>query len=355
MSFWGEKIRVFGLKTVFRKIWNVKNTHNILVNTANYLRMNKYLLYFLFRLCVAISLKIHFSGWVNPRVCRFVHKKMIHLQHGVSCPTTDDIRKYAVASQFAYFKENETLFEDSLADLKKNFGDNVIYVPFYKDGTENEIDVEKRILAGYFIKVKKKQGNEMVVAFRGTKKKEWNEWKNNMDSIPILRHFYRGPVGQDKPVFSLWVHRGILKEYDRCRSDFLKKIKQEYCGGELVFVGHSKGIISQLGALDYVVNYDIPDRPFPIHLITFGAYKVFAHLQQGVDPHTIFKKLGLYCSQVRFVRDPVVNYPYFRSCYQHVFDTRVFLKHPPNSLLEHSIYNYKRFFMDIPPFQQGFD
>lgn len=333
------------------------------------------LLYFLVRLSIAVALQVRLAGWVNPRVCRFVHSP----QQVVSTPTTDDIRRYAVASQFAYVKEDDPSFAGSLSDLKQVCGEQVIYTPFFKDGTEKETDVKRQVLAGYIIQVNHLSNIETIVAFRGTKRKEWSEWKNNMDSIPVLRRFTKQSDKQsekqsasDKKVtakqsdkqsekevtdrskegFSLWIHRGITKEYDRCRLDFLKKIeelvqvRELVKKGELVFVGHSKGIISQLGALDFVVQYD---RPFPIRLITFGAYKVFAPLPGGDDPREIFKKWGLHCTQVRFLRDPVVHYPFFRSCYQHVFDTRIYLKQPPNSLLEHSIYNYNRFFTAITP------
>jgi len=321
--------------------------------------MNKYLLYFLIRLSLTITLRLQFSGWVNPRVCRFIHSRNIYLQHGVSNPTTDDIRRYVVASQFAYFNKEDPSFECSLNDLKKNYGEEVVYTPFFKDGTEKETDVKRQIIAGYFIQANdlKRHSTETVVAFRGTKRMHLDEWKNNMDSIPVLRHFIKDSdegkeTGKKHPVcFSLWVHRGITKEYDRCRIDFLKKMKQVYKGGELVFVGHSKGIVSQLGALDFVVQFT-PNRCFPIHMISFGSYKVFADLPGGDNPREIFKKMGLYCSRVNFLRDPVVNYPFFRSYYRHVFDTGVYLKQPPNSLLEHSIFNYKRFFMDIPPYTQ---
>ena len=324
-----------------------------------HIRMNKYLLYFLFRLSVAIAIRLQIYGWVNPRVCRFIHSRDIYLQHGVSSPTADDIRRYVVASQFAYFKEGDPSYEGSLSDIKRIYGDEVVYTPFFKDGTEKETDKKRQILAGYVIQVNdfKKQCIETVVAFRGTKRQEWVEWKNNMDSMPILRHFMKQknfnkkdnkhPVN-DEIEFSLWVHRGVTKEYDRCRLDFLKKIKQVYRGGELVFVGHSKGIISQLGALDFVLHFGSKNC-FPIHLISFGSYKIFAHLPGGDNPHEIFKKYGLHCSRVHFLRDPVVNYPYFRPYYHHVFDTRIYLKQPPNSLMEHSVFNYKRFFMDIPP------
>jgi len=301
-------------------------------------------LYFLVRLSIAVALRVRLSGWVNPRVCRYVHSP----QQVVFTPTTDEIRRYAVASQFAYSKEDDPSFAGSLLDLKQVCGEQVIYTPFFKDGTEKESDVKRQVLAGYIIQV----NTETIVAFRGTKRKEWSEWKNNMDSIPVLRRFIKQSDSEkqrDKQVtkeeFSLWIHRGITREYDRCRLDFLKKIEELVQTGEqakLVFVGHSKGIVSQLGALDFVVQYD--RSPFPIHLITFGAYKVFAPLPGGDDPREIFKKWGLYCTQVRFLRDPVVHYPFFRPCYKHVFDTRIYLKQPPNSLMEHSIYNYKRFF-----------
>ena len=319
--------------------------------------MNKFLLYFIFRLSVAFALKVKLSKWINPRTCRFIHSRDNNLKHGITLPTTDDIARYSVASQFAYFKESESSFNGSLNDLKNIYGDDVVYTPFFKDGTERETDVKQQILAGYIIQV---SNVEIVVAFRGTKKKDWDEWKNNMDSIPVLRHFIKQsesekPMNDEEkhPVeFSLWIHRGINKEYDRCRLDFLKNIKEVYQGGKIVFVGHSKGIVSQLGALDFVINYDSQNRCFPIHLITFGAYKMFADLPGGDNPHEIFKNYGLHCSRVHFLRDPVVNYPYFRHCYKHVFDTIIHLKQPPNSLLEHSIYNYKRFLLDVPQSKQ---
>ena len=322
--------------------------------------MNKHLLYFLFRLSIVVALWFRYSSWVNPRVCRFIHSRN---QQVVSCPTTNNLRKYAVASQFAYFKKGDPYFEGSLLDMKQVYGDGLVYTPFFKDGTEKETDEKRQILAGYIIQVNDfttGRSIETVVAFRGTKKKEWVEWKNNMDGQPVLRHFTHLGISNaqtetpvdDNVAFSLWVHRGITKEYDRCRLDFLEKIKQVYQGGELVFVGHSKGIISHLGALDFVVHFNTEKRCFPIHLISFGAYRVFAHLSGGDDPCEIFKKWGLQCSRVHFLRDPVVHYPFFRPCYQHVADTTIYLKQPPNSLLEHSIYNYKRFFMDIPPTQK---
>lgn len=318
--------------------------------------MNKYLLYFLFRLSVAFALKVKISGLINSRTCRFIHSSDNNLKHSVSPPTTDDITRYSVASQFAYFKGSESSFNGSLNDLKNIYGNDVVYTPFFKDGTERETDMKRQILAGYIIQV---SDVEIVVAFRGTKKKDWNEWKNNMDSIPVLRQFIKHSEKQSEndeekhPVeFSLWIHRGINREYDRCRQDFFKKINELYKGGKIVFVGHSKGIVSQLGALDFVINYDSHNRCFPIHLITFGAHKMFADLPGGDNPHEIFKKYGLHSSRVHFLRDPVVNYPYFRNCYKHVFDTIIHLKQPPNSLLEHSIYNYKLFFMDVPQSKQ---
>lgn len=310
--------------------------------------MNKYLLYFLLRLSIAVALNFHFSGLVNPRVCKFIHSNEIYLKNDVSTPTADDIKRYVVAAEFAYFKYGDLPFKESLNNLKNIFGENVVYTPFFKDGTEKETDNKKRILAGYIIQINQSKKNaETIVAFRGTKKKELSEWKNNLDSIPILRNFYENDNTKNPVAFSLWVHRGITKEYDRCRLNFLETIKQKYTGGEIVFVGHSKGVISQLGALDFSLTNKYDNR-FPIHLVSFGSYKVFANLPYGNNPKQIFKKMNFHCSRVYFSRDPIVNYPYFRNCYQHIADTKIHLIQPPNCLMEHCVYNYKRFFMEIP-------
>lgn len=292
--------------------------------------MNKYVLYFLCRLTMAVALQIHFTSWIKPRLCRFVHYR----EHS---PTVKSLKRYAIAAQFSYFHSNETEHHRSLLDVQQAFGEGVVYTPFFKDGTETETDPTRQILAGYILQT----ADETVVAFRGTKKRKWREWRNNMDSKPILKHFF----GKQQ-AYSLWVHRGITKEYERCRADFFQKIQQVYNGGKIIFVGHSKGIISQLGALEFSLLDNTHCEPIP--LITFGSYKIFAHLPGGDNPEDVFQKCGLYCVQVKFERDPVSNYPYLRPCYKHLSHTQVNLKQPIRPILEHSVYYYKRFFMEIP-------
>lgn len=301
--------------------------------------MNKYVLYLICRLTVAMALQLRVSTWTRPRICRFVHSNNEHT------PTINDLRRYVVASHFAYWNTNETNFAVHYQEVQQVFGQAVVHIPFYKDGTEQETDPTRQILAGYILQTPE----ETVVAFRGTKKRKWREWRNNLDGQPVLRHFTASIA--DQPEFSLWVHRGITKEYDRCRADFLRKIQQIVsmngeCHKKITFVGHSKGIISQLGALDYTLLNLTSQKP--IQVITFGSYKIFAYLPGGDNPQDVFKQCGLYSLQVQLERDPVVYYPYLRSCYRHVFNARVYLKQPPKHLLEHCIEYYKHFLMDTP-------